>query len=203
MQEPQEFADHLAALDADELGLEDGHSTIADSLRRLGVLAARAVPSCRALSVTVSPLGRPCTVLLEHPQGAAPIVSSLRLSIPAGKDQAAELILYAVAAAAFDVLAGLLRDGFAQTAPVLDQDLALPAEATAGLAAQLDDLSAVGRATGILLDRGLPFDEARVALEASAEQLGVAVPTAARLLVTEASGGDRNGVPDGALDGEA
>jgi hypothetical protein len=184
----QEFAQWLAALDDDALGAVDGRGTLTDSLRQLGLAAVRAVPSCWALSVTVQPLGRPYTVVLAHDAADASIVSSLRMRIPLGAEEDARLVLYAAAPGAFDVLAGLLsrRDG--RGAAVVDDDLALPVEATRDLLSQLDDLTAISRATGVLLDQGTPPEATQTALEEKAERAGVDLLAAAKRLLAETAG---------------
>ena len=74
-----------------------------------------------------------------------------------------------------------------RSAPVLDRDLALPAETRTGLATQLDDLSVISRATGILIGRGLTPEAARAVLEEEAVRTDANLATAARRLLAEAS----------------
>jgi len=71
--------------------------------------------------------------------------------------------------------------------PVLDRDLVLPAETRTGLAAQLDDLSVISRATGILIGHGLTPEAARTVLEEEAVRTDANLAAAARRLVAEAS----------------
>jgi hypothetical protein len=132
----------------------------AAALSQLSRDVAVAVPSCLAVTITLARLGREISVSTV----AAPAVVLASLAVPlSAVFPGGLLILRAGEAGAFLLLAddldGLLGPGHP---PIdLDEHLAWPGAANAtSLGASLADLSAVDRAIGVLIDRGLPPEAA-------------------------------------------
>jgi len=171
---------------------------LAALVRRLLRLTTISVPSCSGLRLTLTRDNLPVTVTAltldaasSRSRGswlsACPTTPHRQHQPPPGRPPpcGAELVLYASGRSAFPTVAVDLLDLDPRRA-VLDRHLALPdlADAAAAtLAAQLDDRSAVERAVGVLLARGLPVDQGRQELTRRAAAHGHDLPAAARQLL--------------------
>jgi len=189
---PASTSVHLRAL------AEIANSTddLSASLVQLLALAQAAVPSCFAVTLSITAEGIPMTVTSsdrDEPRAR----SSLALRMPrhAGTASGAScprLVLYAADPGVFDVVARdliALLDTHMRHAEI-DAHLNVPDGAAEAddLADHLDGRSAVDRAIGVLLDRGVLPDEARAQLERRAASAGTSHVTAARNLLGEAAG---------------
>lgn len=161
-------------------------------LQQLLVHACQAVPSCLGVSLTLVRALMPVTlVALTSPADGHHVLSSLavRLPSPAGSqaDPDRSLTVYAAAAGAFvpiaaDLLALLDLD---PRRAIIDGHLDLPHAdpAAAMLTGQLEAVTVVDRALGVLLDKGLPQPASRVALESLAARRNIDVAKAAGLIL--------------------
>jgi len=185
--QPLDIIAHLRAL-ARPSGAPETLSRALEELL-LGVL--RAAPSCLGVSLTLVRQGLPVTVTsLSLSAGLTEVRSSLAVQLPrrAAQDGPGPLlVLYSGAAGALDqlrldLLALLDLD---PRKVCIDTHLALPDLATEAdvLAAQLDDLSALNQAVGVLLDRGLLPEQGRALLDDLAAAGDTSAVAAARLLL--------------------
>lgn len=193
MRLPLSLADRLQALCAHGPEPHD----LARGVNELLNLARRAVPSCLGLSLTLERGGPPLTMTALVPvAGEEPVGSSLALRLPSRQVQdvssngGAVLILYAAARGAFDhvtadLLALLDLDPGRAT---VDGHLTLPGlvAAVEDFTERLDDLGAVDRALGVLLDRGFLQADGRCEIDRLAAVGAVSIPTAARSLLATA-----------------
>jgi hypothetical protein len=144
-----------------------------------------AVPSCVSVSVMLGVVGSdtPVTVGIRG-AGAGPVLASL--AVPRSRSEPGDIVLLqASEAGAFLLLADDLA---AVLDPALslgiDEHLHVAVDATAGgWTRSMDDLSAVNRAVGVLLDRGLLPEDAYAELTRQALLEGTDVPSASRLLL--------------------
>lgn len=175
MRIPAEVAEQLRLLHADP---DIGGDFLA-GLRRLGREVALAVPSSLAVTVRVARLeGEVSVSVLAEP---AQVLASLALRLPAGAP-GDTLILRAATAGAYLLLAdglnGLL--GPDQAPAEVDEHLSWPILSGA---ARLADLGSIDQAAGVLLDQGLPPEEARRELQRRAEMADDTIAAASRELL--------------------
>lgn len=171
--------------------------------------AVQAVPSCLAVSITlICPLPLTLTALTLA-AGLEPARSSLQLRLPGppsgsggaqlpGGSGGVLTVWAAQPGALRRLTSGLLALlGVHSRSAVIDSHLQLPALAGAPdvLASELDDLSALNQALGVLLDRGLLPDQSLAELESRAQQAASSVPAAARQLLTDMQPPDPTGRP--------
>ncbi|MDQ6648631.1 MAG: hypothetical protein M3Z02_00690 [Actinomycetota bacterium] len=195
---PHEVATQLRRL-ATASGDEDALSSDLDELL---ALVQRSVPSCVAVSVTMGGADARLTfTAVAQPADLRAVRASLYLRLPGGRAGVSEaarpvLLVHASSARAFDqmtvdLLALLDIDPSRAT---VDGHLGPPAAAdTDTTGNRLDDVSAVNRALGVLLDRGLLPSDGQAELARLARAGDSSVPAAAcRLLaaLSEAAAAD-------------
>lgn len=173
-----EVAEQLRLLHADP-----GHGgNFLDGLSRLSRDIARAVPS--SLAVTIRAARREGEVSVSALAGPASVLASLAVRLAAGAP-ADLLILRAGAAGAYLLLADGL-DGLLgpQHAPAeVDKHLSWPTFDIESSAAGLADLGSIDRAIGVLVDRGLPPEEAQRELRRRADAADRSVAAVSRELL--------------------
>jgi hypothetical protein len=152
----------------------------------------RAVPSCLGISLTMRRNGSPITLAaLSGDRHGQPVRSSLALHLPTGSPAEVTagrgLTLYATAPDAFAAIAKDLQTllDLDPHHAMVDGHLDLPPDDETGslVGGQLDDLSAIDVALGVLLDRGMVAADGRLELERLAVSSGSSVATAARLVL--------------------
>lgn len=169
---------------------------LARDLDELLARAVRAVPSCLGVSLALNWAGLPLAVTrLTMASALHPVRGSLELRLPTKQENrrsglsGAVLHLYGSVAGAFDRTAAGLREllDLDPRRVTVDQHLRLPDPETAEQlqARQLDDLSAVERAVGVLLDSGLLPEQGRAELVRRAHRDKITLPAAARVLVSD------------------
>lgn len=168
-------------------------------LERLLELAVQAVPTCIGVSLILR--GRAPAVTysaLRAGWDAEPVRSSLSVGLPrpltaSDADGRAELRVYAGAPRAFADTAPALLALLDMTARqvVVDAHLELPdlVDERAALERWRDEQTVVGRAIGILLDRGLVPGEGHLELVRLADLAGTSTVEAARALIASATNG--------------
>jgi hypothetical protein len=167
-----EVAEQLRLLHADP----DHGGRFLEVLRRLSRDVALAVPSSLAVTIRVARLdGEVSVSALAEP---AEVLASLAVRLPAGASGDL-LILRAGAAGAYLLLAdglnGLL--GPDQAPAEVDEHLSWP---TLSSATGLADVGSIDQAIGVLVDRGLPPEEARRELQRRAEAADETVAAVSR-----------------------
>lgn len=170
---------------------------LSGELWHLLTLAAAAVPSCLGLSLVFGPPDPPLTLsALVPPATAGPVLASLVVHLPrrSTADAGTQLVLYSGAVGAFDDVAPDLLALLDLSSRHLTRDahLALPDSSRSALVLrdELDDRSAVARAIGMLLDRGLLPDAGYRELLRRGTERGGDAAAAARTLLAEAAGSD-------------
>jgi hypothetical protein len=163
----------------------DDTGRFATGLTQLGASMAAAVPSCVSISVWLAVVGRdaPLTIGI-HDGRVGPVLASL--AVPWSLSAPCDIVLFqASEAGAFLLLADDLRVLLDPLLPLLvDEHLHIQPEAPAGrLLSSIADLSVVNRAVGILIDRGLPPEEARAELSRRAQQNRTDIADASRVLL--------------------
>jgi hypothetical protein len=168
----------------------DDAERLATGLAELGASVASAVPSCMTVSVWVGAIGSevPVTIGIRS-ETIGPVLASLAVPLSASAPgdmalfQASELGAFLLLA---DDLRGLLNPLLALR---VDEDLHTQIDSTeAALTSSMDDLSAVNRALGVLIDQGLLPDNAQAELSRRARQDGTDLPAAGRLLLDSIGG---------------
>jgi hypothetical protein len=156
------------------------------SLRRLLDQATAAVPSCVAVSLTVSRHGVPLTLAAYARDEIPHVRSSVSVHLPASlltDTVSRALTLYSAAAGAFGQLTVDLLEllDLDPRRAVIDGHLTLSpsSRAAQGLRSGLDDLSTIDQALGVLIDRGLSIDEGLRELERLAAASATTVSAAA------------------------
>lgn len=159
-------------------------------LTDLGAGVARVVPSCTSVSVTVSVAGSaaPVTIGIQS-VGAGPVRASM--AVPRSLMDPADVVLFqASEPGAFLMLAADL--GVASNPlllPRIDEHLDVELDVSArDLRGALDELSAVNRAVGVLVDRGFAPADAHAELARRARQDGTDLAGAGRLLLDSIEG---------------
>lgn len=166
---------------------------IAAALTQLGRDLTLAVPSCLAVSIIilVGLAGEITVSILAPAAGSSRVLASLAVPLSA-IDPGDILVLRAGEAGAFLLLADDL-DGrlCAGHLPIqLDRHLSLPSSRTGeSLASSLATLGAVNQGIGVLVDRGFPPEAAREELQCRADEGGVTIGVASRLLLKSLSPG--------------
>jgi hypothetical protein len=158
---------------------------LAIGLTTLGASVVAAVPSCVSVSVTLGVVGSvvPVTIGIRSAV-AGPVLASL--AVPRSLLDPADIVLFqASQSGAFLLLAADLAAALDPSQPLrIDEHLDTEIDATAGgLAVSMDNLSAVHRAVGVLIDRGLLPEDAYAELTRQARQDGTDLPSASRLLL--------------------
>jgi hypothetical protein len=163
---------------------------LADALTELGAGVRAAVPSCMSVSVTVGVVGSDAPITLGiRGGGVGPVLSSLAAS--RSLSEPGDIVLFqASEAGAFLVLADDLA---AALDPVLslriDEHLHVEVDVTAaGWTRSMDDLSAVNRAVGLLIERGFLPEDASAELTRQARQDGTTIAGISRLLLEAIEG---------------
>lgn len=144
-----------------------------------------AVPSFAGLAITAYSHDFPVVLTAIDDPGSA--VTSLRLILAAARcapASVAQTVIYASRRGVLVDLAADLAHALAGTGQV-DLDLDLPPAARANGISGLDELSAVNRAAGVLLDRGHQLGEVYRSLRSEAEAAGVAPHLWARRLLED------------------
>lgn len=163
----------------------DDADRLVTGLTELGSSVAAAVPSCMSVSVWVGVAGSDAPVTIGiRSEGVGPVLASL--AVPRSLAEPGDIVLFqAREAGAFLVLADDLRGWLDPLVPLLiDEHLHLEIDATAGgLTSSMDDLSAVNRAVGVLIDRGLLPEAAQAELSRRAQQDGTDLPSVSRVLL--------------------
>ena len=154
-------------------------------LTELSASLAAAVPSCVSVSVRVGVLvsGAPVTVGIRG-GGAGPVLASL--AMPFSLSEPGGIVLFqASEAGAFLLLADDLRGLLSPPLSLrIDEHLHLEVDTEAGgLAWSMDELSAVNRAVGVLIERGLPPEGAHAELSRRAQRGGKDLAGASRDLL--------------------
>ena len=181
---PEEPLEQLAGL-AEAAGDGGGREGLAAGLRRLGLTARRAVPSCTGVAVSVTRDGLPCTIGGRAVEAdRPPPMGAARVPLDQGAD-ARQLVMFAAGPGASCDLVSFLR---ALPDPLAGEvlgahDLPQPADWRARLAVDLSRASAVNQAVGVLIDRGAMPGQARAVLELAAQRSDVDVPTVAQWLL--------------------
>ena len=166
---------------------------LARDLDEILALVLPAVPSCIAVSINLDCAGGPVTfTAVAEPAELRPVRASLFLRLPRRRTRDSEadgpvLLFHASEARAFDRMTVdlvALLDMDASRATV-DGHLVPPAGSGngGGVSFQLDDLSAVNRALGVLLDRGLAPRDGHAELRRLARAGGISVAAAAGRLL--------------------
>ncbi len=189
--QPLDITAHLRAL-ARRSGAPE---TLSSELEELLLGVLRAAPSCLGVSLTLTRQGLPVTVTsLSLSAGLREVRSSLAVQLPRRAAQDAPGPLLVLCSGAVGALDQLRLDLLAlldldPRKVCIDTHLALPDLATEadGLAAQLDDLSALNQAVGVLLDRGLLPEQGRALLDDLAAAGDTIAVAAARLLLPTTS----------------
>ncbi len=154
-------------------------------LTDLGTSLSAAVPSCISVSVSMSVVGSALPVTLGMcSEVVGPVLASLAVS--RSVSEPGDIVLFqASEAGAFLLLADDLRALLDPTLLVrIDEHLDLEVDPTArGLARSLEDLSAVNRAVGVLIERGLLPADAHAELSRRAQQDDKDIAGAARALL--------------------
>jgi hypothetical protein len=176
--------------------LEDA-DRLATGLAELGASVASAVPSCTTVSVWVGAAGPdvPVTIGIRSEAGG-PVLASL--AVPLSASEPGDIALFqASEVGAFLLLADDLRGQLnPRLALRVDEHLHSQIDSTeAELTSSMDDLSAVNRALGILIDQGLLPDHAQAELSRRAQRDGTDLPAAGRILL-DSIGGPANPVRD-------
>lgn len=170
---------HLLCDDTDDRG------RLATGLIQLGTSVAAAVPSCVSISVWLAVIGRDAPVTIGIHQGTGePVLASL--AVPRSLSEPADMVLFqASEAGAFLLLADDLRGLLDPLLSLrVDEHLHLGIDATEGrLVSSMADLSVVNRAIGILIERGLPPEEARAELSRRAAQDGTDLAAVSRQIL--------------------
>jgi hypothetical protein len=173
-----EVAEQLRLLHADP----DHGGHFLEGLGRLSRDVALAVPSSLAVTIRAARLeGEVSVSALAQP---AAVLASLAVRLPAGAPGDL-LILRAGAAGAYLLLAdglnGLLGPEHAPAE--VDKHLSWPILSSESPAARLADLGSIDQAIGVLVDRGLPPEEARRELQRRAETADDTIAAVSRELV--------------------
>ncbi|MBK5306076.1 MAG: ANTAR domain-containing protein [Frankiaceae bacterium] len=168
-------------------------------LARLLELALLAIPTCIGVSLVIRGLAPPVTLSALRPRWhIKPVLASLSVRLPRpptapASEGGAELRIYAGAAHAFADTAPSLLALLDMTARqvTVDAHLEAPdlAEERAAIAGWLDDQTVIDRAIGMLLDRGLLPDEARLELARLADLDGTSTLEVARALIASPPNG--------------
>jgi hypothetical protein len=176
--------------------LADVGAPSADLSRSLDALLtslSTAIPSVTGLVVTIRRHGQPVTLTAFHRWDGRAATTSLRWTTPhPGTGGETSLTLYAHRAGAFvDLAADLgyllrsrphLTDGWrAEDLIRLDRDLPPPTRVSA--ITGVEELSIINQATGVLIDRGAPPDQALLDLARHAAAAGLDHYTYARTLL--------------------
>ena len=150
---------------------DDPSIDLADRLRRLAEQTSRAVGSYLGVTVTVVNDGVPGTFSVlagdrSPDEDAVSASLSLPLDVIGTGERGSAIVFYAATAGAFVDLAADLAHGLGVSpdAFTLDAQLRLPPEHS-----NLDDLSRIDQAIGMLLERGHTPAEARLELQRLAE----------------------------------
>ena len=134
-----------------------------------------AVPSYRALHLTIVDIGHPVSLTaFVPPQDVDSITTSLRVGFAAlgpGFDGGSSVVFYASTPGAFVDLAADF--GYALDTQLLVLDADLPPPTTISGLVGLDELTMISRAVGILIDQGQHPNQAHAALLGHAAAAGV------------------------------
>lgn len=163
----------------------DDADRLATGLTELGADLAAVVPSCVSVSIWAGVAGSDVPVRIGiHSAAAAPVLASL--AVPRSLSEPGDMVLLqASEAGAFLLLADDLRVRLdPRLALRIDEHLNVEIESAAGeWKSSMDDLSAVNRAVGVLIERGLLPADAYVELSRRAQQDGMGLAAASRSLL--------------------
>jgi hypothetical protein len=189
----------IAATVAEQLRLlhEDSPEggDLVQRLTRLGRDVAFAVPSSLAVTILLTRMGSEVSVsALAEP---APVLASLAVPLHAGASTG-QLILRASTAGAYLLLADDLngRLGPERRPSEVDTHLSWPTFGGESLAASLAELGPIDQAIGVLIDQGIPPEEARHELVRRANAANTTIATISRNLVASLRPDSSEHAPD-------